>query len=148
MASAAAKKNEMHEDFTAESEISVEAPPEAVWAVITDNKKFGEVMFGSTVTTDWKVGSPIVYSGEWEGKPFEDKGKILELEKNKLFRSTHIAGTDKTHTEHEVAYHLAPEGSGTKVKVTQTNNATQDAADHSTKNWEMMLKNLKKVVEA
>ncbi len=36
-----------------------------------------------------KVGSPILYRGEWHGKLFEDKGQILEIEPEKRLVSTH-----------------------------------------------------------
>src|SRR5258708_22408006 len=36
-------------------------------------------MFCATVTSDWVVGSPIVWIGEWQGRPYEDKGVILQI---------------------------------------------------------------------
>jgi uncharacterized protein YndB with AHSA1/START domain len=143
----AARKSDESQSFASRADIVVDASPEDVWAILTSSEKFGEVMFGSTITTDWKVGGPITYSGQWQGKPFEDKGRILELDRPKTFRSTHVAGSDTSHTEHEVAFTLEPEGGGTRVRVSQDNNPSQEAADKSAKNWEMTLKNLKKVAE-
>src|SRR5258706_3209022 len=33
--------------------------------------------FGADIISDWKMGSSIIYKGEWQGKPYEDKGTIL-----------------------------------------------------------------------
>lgn len=44
---------------------------------------------GTTVTTDWKVGSPIQYEGEFNGKKYKDKGEIKEIFPNHLFLSTY-----------------------------------------------------------
>jgi hypothetical protein len=55
--------------------------------------------------------------------------------------------TDVPENYHEVRYDLSPSGDGTRVTITQDNNATQEAADHSTSNWQTMLESLKKVAE-
>jgi uncharacterized protein YndB with AHSA1/START domain len=45
------------------AELEIDASPEDVWGILTDNDAFGEVMFGSEIVTDWKVGSPILFRG-------------------------------------------------------------------------------------
>ena len=40
-------------------------------------------MFGTEVHTDWSIGGPIRWRGEWEGKAYEDKGQVLEFEPGK-----------------------------------------------------------------
>ncbi len=40
-----------------------------------------------------------------------------------------------------------PAGSGTQLTITQDNNATQEDADHSAQNWNMVLDGLKKLLE-
>jgi uncharacterized protein YndB with AHSA1/START domain len=152
MAEAAARKEQPHEDHVARAEIVIDAPPGKVWKALTEPALVKEVMFGSEVTTDWKVGSPITWKGEWEGRPFEDKGKVLAFDAPTLLRTTHYSPTtgkpDTPENYHEVSYALTPEGEGrTKVVCTQTSNPTQDSAEHSEKNWKVMLENLKKVAE-
>lgn len=108
-------------------------------------------MFGSDVKTDWKVGSPITWSGVWQGEPFEDKGRVVEFSPPTVLRTTHFSPLtgkpDIPENYHEVAYVLTPSGSGTRVALTQTNNPTPEAAAHSTGNWKIALANLKKVAE-
>ena len=58
---------------TAETEI--EAPASRVWAALTDPDQIKEYMFGSQVETSWEVGSPITWNGEYEGRPYQDKGE-------------------------------------------------------------------------
>ena len=74
---------------TAETEI--DAPAKRVWEALTDPDEIEKYMFGSRVTTDWQPGSPITWKGEYEGKPFEDKGEILEVEPEHRLKLTHFS---------------------------------------------------------
>ncbi len=58
----------MAEKFSVAAEIHICAPPEAVWAALTDPAKIRRYLFGTKTDCDWKVGSRITYSGEWQGK--------------------------------------------------------------------------------
>ena len=149
MAQAARKATE--QDFVATEEILINAEPGKVWRALTEPALAKKVMFGAEVITDWKVGGPITYRGEWQGKPFEDKGEILEVKAERRLKTTHFSPTsgkpDKPENYHLVDYELRPEGDKTRVVITQSNNPSEDAAKHSAENWRMMLKNLKDVSE-
>ncbi len=47
----------------------------------------------------------------------------------------------------KVTYELLEQNGKTTLKLTQDNNPSQEAADRSAKNWEMVLQGLKKIVE-
>ena len=47
---------------------TINAPASKVWDALTKPEQIKQYMFGTEVTTDWKVGSPITYKGEWKGK--------------------------------------------------------------------------------
>ena len=53
----------------------VHAPPSRVWEALTRPELIKQYLFGTDVVSDWMPGSPILYRGEWQGKPFEDTGK-------------------------------------------------------------------------
>lgn len=130
---------------------TINAPASKVWDALTQPEQIKQYMFGSQVTTDWKVGSPISYKGEWKGKSYEDKGKVLEIEPRKRLVSTFwsaLAGLpDKPENYKTVGYELVPEGGQTKLTITQDNNATQEEATEAEKNWKMVLEGIKKLVE-
>ena len=46
---------------------------------LTSPEAISRFMFGAKVDTDWEEGSPITWTGEYEGKPYQDKGEILEV---------------------------------------------------------------------
>jgi uncharacterized protein YndB with AHSA1/START domain len=141
----------MSETFIARAAIVINAPTSRVWDALTQPDLIKQYLFGTTVTTDWRVGSPITYEGIWEGKAYKDKGKVLQVEPGKLLVSTFwssLAGLpDVPESYQTVRYELSTEGSGTKLTLTQDNNATQEEADHSAQNWNMVLGGMKKLLE-
>ena len=142
----------MNRKFTAKASTKIHAPASKVWDALTKPDLIKQYLFGTEVTTDWQVGSPITYKGIWEGKAYEDKGQILQIEPGKLLVSTFwssFTGLPDTPENYNTArYELSPEGDGTRVTVTQDNNATQEEADHSEQNWKMVLDGMKKLVES
>jgi uncharacterized protein YndB with AHSA1/START domain len=130
----------------------IDAPPAAVYKALTDPADVKQYFFGTTLTTNWNKGSPISWKGEWQGRTYEDKGTVLANEPNRRLEYTHfspLAGKpDLPENYHTVTIELTPEGSGTRVTLEQDNNETEEAREHSTKNWEMMLAGLKKHVDS
>jgi uncharacterized protein YndB with AHSA1/START domain len=78
----------MKEKYVAEVTIDIDVPKSKVWDALTNPKLIKQYLFGTEVTTDWQVGNSITYKGVWEGKPYEDKGKVLENKPEKLLVST------------------------------------------------------------
>jgi len=136
---------------------TVNAPPTAVWKALTTTSTFKQFFFGSDVSTDWRVGSPITFRGNWKGKPYEDKGTIQTSDPGKRLAFTHwspLSGMeDRPENYHIVTFGLRPAGDGTEVVLTQTNQndaepLTEENRKEYAKNWTMVLEGLKKVVES
>ena len=134
---------------TAETEIR--APRTKVWRALTDPEQIQKYMFGSRVETDWKPGSRIIWKGEYEGKKYEDKGKILEVVPDRRLKVTHFSPLsgreDAPENYHTLVYELKDDDGKTRVSLSQDNNPTEEAAESSRANWEKMLAALKEVVE-
>jgi len=141
----------MDSKFTAKATSMINAPASKVWDALTDPSLIKQYLFGTEVNTDWQVDSPITYKGEWEGKTYEDKGKILQIEPEKLLVSTFwssLAGLpDAPENYKTVRYELSPENGRTRLTITQDNNANQEEADHSAQNWNTVLDGMKKLLE-
>jgi uncharacterized protein YndB with AHSA1/START domain len=137
--------------FVARAGITVDAPSAVVWDALVNPDAIKQYMFGTDMVTDWQEGSPITWKGEWEGKPYEDKGVILQLEPGRSIKYSHFspqAGlADAPENYHTVTIELSAEGAQTRVSLAQDNNPTEEARRHSESNWAMMLAALKKFVE-
>ena len=135
----------------AKATTTINAPASKVWDALTKPEQIKQYLFGTQVTTDWHVGSPITYKGEWKGKAYEDKGKVLEFEPRKRLVSTFwsaLAGLPDTPENYKtVRYELASEGDRTKLTITQDNNASQEEAKEAEENWRMVLDGIKKLLE-
>lgn len=131
--------------------IIINAHAADVWKSLTDPEKIKQWFFGTNVETDWKPGSPITYSGMWKGKEYRDKGKIIDIEKEKRIAHTHwssLSGTEDIPENYfNVVYELYEKENDTVLTVIQKGEMSQESYDHSSKNWEEVLQKLKVQVE-
>lgn len=138
-------------DNTARVSVVVKAPVAKAWEALTNPEKIKKYMFGTNVLSDWKEGSSIVWQGEWQGKKYEDKGMILQLKPERRLQYTHYSptsGADVPENYHTVTVELSEQNGGVLVELSQDNNPTPAAREHSEKNWAMMLGEMKKFLEA
>lgn len=138
-------------NHVATATVEIDASPARVWTALTDPAEIEKYMFGSHVVTDWRPGSSIVWEGEYEGKRYEDKGEIVEVKPARRLKVTHFSPLsgqeDVPENYHTLTYELEAAGPVTRVALSQDNNPTPEAAEHSKANWEKMLSGLKEVVE-
>ena len=79
----------MNDSFVSTAAITIQASPAEVWEALTNPDLIKQYMFDTEVETDWQTGSSIKYKGLWEGRPYEDKGEILEIEPKKRLVTTY-----------------------------------------------------------
>jgi len=131
---------------------NINAPVASVWQAFTDPAMIKQYLFGTTVTSDWKLGSSITYTGEWEGKSYEDKGQIIDVIPFKRLHTTYWSGMsgkpDKPENYVDVFYEVEPADDGSKVTITQEGIENEEGVEHMKKNWGMVLDGMKKLLEA
>jgi uncharacterized protein YndB with AHSA1/START domain len=138
-------------DHVAHAETEISASPSQVWGALTDPAAIEAYMFGSKVDTDWQVGSPITWSGEYDGKPYEDKGEIVEIDEPQRLRMTHFSPMtgqpDEPDSYHTLDYRLESTEAGTRVTLDQDGNDSEEQAEQFATNWQGVLDQLKEYVE-
>jgi uncharacterized protein YndB with AHSA1/START domain len=141
----------MDKNLTARASLRINAPRQRVWQALVDPDAIHQYMFGTQVLSDWQEGSAIIWKGEWQGKPYEDKGTILQLKPEHTLQYSHfspLSGVpDKPENYHTVTIELSASQNQTLVSLAQDHNSTEEERLHSEQNWEMMLAGLKKFVE-
>ena len=141
----------MDKKLVAKASTTIHAPVAKVWDALINPATIKQYMFGTNVVSDWKKGSPIVWKGEWQGRKYEDKGVILDLQPQRKLSYSHFSPLsglpEKPENFHTVTFDLVDRGQQTLVALSQDNNADEKEREHSQKNWEMMLTGLKKLLE-
>jgi uncharacterized protein YndB with AHSA1/START domain len=142
----------MGRNYLARKSIVVNAPAARAWQALVRPELVRQYLFGTEMTADWRVGGAITYRGQWEGKAYQDKGSVLVFEPERRLQTTYFSSLsgleDKAENYNTVTYELAESEGRTTLTVTQDNNSSPESAEHSAKNWEMVLAGLKKVVES
>lgn len=125
----------------------IHEPIDRVWKALVDPEQIAQYMMGAKVVSDWKEGSSITWKGEWNGKPFEDHGKVVAVREPELLKYTHATGSSSAaESTHTVSIELKEVAGVTHLHLTQDNNASDDARAESEKNWNAMLQGLKKML--
>ena len=140
----------MSEEPIAVASVRIDAPAAAVWRALTDPELVGEYL-RETVETDWTPGSPIVWRGEREGRPYRDHGTVVEVAKRERLVLTRFSSPDgrpdAAGSYHEITCSLEPAGDLTRLTVEQDGNATDTEARRASENWQAVLEGLRKVAE-
>jgi uncharacterized protein YndB with AHSA1/START domain len=131
--------------------ITINAPATLVWKALTDTEIVKQYFFGTNQTSDWKEGSDIVWTGEWDGKTYRDHGKILEINPGKFVTYSYwssMSGTeDKPENYQNVSYNLTEDNGITTLDILQDNIKDEAAKEHSEQNWQHMFGAMKQMVE-
>jgi uncharacterized protein YndB with AHSA1/START domain len=137
--------------IVATARVEVDAPVERVWTALTDPGEVKAWMFGTDLATDWLEGSPITWSGDYNRRPYQDKGEVVAVDEPHSFTVTHFSPLtgqpDVPENYHTLTYRLEPHGNSTLLSLSQDNNADADEAEHSRANWEQALSALRAHVE-
>ena len=139
------------ENISLKTKIDINAPVTEVWDALTNPVIIKQYFFGTDLKTDWKKGSPVIWTGEWEGKTYEDKGKVLEVDPGKYVRYSYwssMSGTDdKPENYQNVSYTLTENNGITTLEVGQDNIKDEAAKQHSEQNWQAIFGKMKELVE-
>jgi uncharacterized protein YndB with AHSA1/START domain len=110
-------------------------------------------MHGTSLETDWRVGAPVVWRGEWEGRSYEDKGEVLEFAPPRRLAMTHwsplTGDADVPENYHHLTYEIEDLGQErSRLTLTHGNSPSQEAADAMVESgWRPMLEALTQVAE-
>jgi len=137
--------------FSSTASLDIRAPLSSVWDAITKPEIVKQYFFGTNLVTDWKVGSPLFFRGEWQGKTYEDRGTVLSFEPMKHlsydYWSSFSGLKDEPGLRQIIQFDLQTVEDGVRITIRQSNVDTQARADHSATNWRSVLEALKHLLE-
>jgi uncharacterized protein YndB with AHSA1/START domain len=149
----------MNKTMIVKNTIAIKASREKVWDALVNPEQTKKYMFGCETVSDWKVGSPLLWRGNFDGQDLVAvKGKIVEIRPNYFLAYTTFDpnGTieDKPENYVTVTYTLS-EGKGeTILDVTQGDFSTVADGErryaetyNGGEGWNPILIEIKKLVE-
>jgi len=140
--------------------IVIQAPASKVWDALTNPQQTKKYMFGCETVSDWKKGSPLLWSALYEGKETVFvKGIIKDIQPENFLAYTTIDPNSDIDDVPEnyltVTYKLEEKNGETVFTVTQGDYAKvadsekryQEAYNNG-EGWNPILIEIKKLVEA
>jgi uncharacterized protein YndB with AHSA1/START domain len=133
------------------SSIEIAASAEKIWKALTDAEMIKQYLFNTTVTTDWQEGSSIVFTGEWQGNSFKDKGNVLRVKKFRQLEYNYWSGfsgmEDKSENYSIVTYTIEEVETGSMLSVSQKGFANEQSKNHAEEGWKTVLDKIKEITE-
>ena len=133
------------------SVIKINAAKQKVWDALTKPELVKLWQYGSNLITDWKVGSEIKFSTEWNGKIFEQWGKVLEIQLDEFIKYSLFAPRpdleDKPENYFVMMYVLTSENGLTKLEIIQEDNRPNAIQEEPQGEENPVLQSLKKIAE-
>ena len=149
----------MAQPLLVKNTIIINAPASSVWDALVNPEQTKKYMFGCETVSDWKVGSLLLWKGEYESKEMIFvKGHIVDIKPEKLLVYTTIdpnSNIDDTSENYlTVTYALTSEKGQTILTVTQGDyNTVADGEKryketyNNGEGWNPILIEIKKLVE-
>lgn len=141
----------MNTNIIAEVSTVIAAEISATWQALTKPEIVKEYFFGTNLSTTWEPGSPIIFTGEWQGKQYKDKGTVLAYNHEEMLQYTYLSGItgkeDKPENYQVLTYRIGGENGKVTVTIIQENIPDEKTRDHSIENWKKVLKSLKDLLE-
>ena len=135
---------------TVRAQVEINASRHQVWTALTDPELIRQYFFGSEVETTWEPGSPITWSGEYDGNRYQDKGEVVEIVPGERMVVTHFSPLsgqeDVPENYHRLTYELDGEGELTWLSLEQ-DNTPEESVEQFESNWQTMLDGLKALLE-
>ncbi len=142
----------MRNDLIVSESIEINAGATVVWEALTNPEMIKEYLYGTETITDWKVGSEVIFQGEYGGQKYRDKGMVQQYILNELLSYTYWSGftglEDKPENYSLVTYHIKKINDHQSVFTwTQKGFANEEGYNHAVSGMKEFLEKMKSVIE-
>jgi len=133
-------------------QVEVNCSVESLWKILTKPEYSKRYMFNCAVTTDWKVGSDIVWEGVFNGHEAYQKGKVISISKGQgLSYSTFDpnAGLEDVSKNYIIVSYILHDFNGiAHLTITnETFDGSTKRMSHIKQGWDVVIGKLKEIAE-
>ena len=125
--------------------LTIDAPRASVWAALVDGAAITRYMFVTEVESEWRVGAPIRWKGEFGDRLLDIAGLIRRIENGRTLGYSYVDPI--TGGERRVSIELSDEVPETRITVVQEGHARDVERAHAEGGWRLTLNNLKWLLE-
>lgn len=141
----------MSKELISKSSIDLNTSSPKVWETLVEPDIAKKYFFGAEIVTDWKVGSPITFKGEFDGNKYEEKGVLLNVEPNVQLQYSHWSNFDGLPDEPENyrtwTFDINEKDGITKLSISEDNIPTEKQKNRSDEFWSEALLKIKRIIE-
>ncbi len=142
----------MNRELRVSKNIIINAEAAQVWDALINPEKIKVYLFGTETISDWKVGSDIIFQGEYNGQQYKDKGNVLVNKTNELLQYNYwsgFSGLEDIESNYSIVTYKIESLENNKVKFTWTQEgfANETGQQHSENGLPGMLEQIKTLVE-
>lgn len=137
--------------LVAKRQTLINANPDRIWFVLTDPSTIARFLYGASVVTDWRIGSVILFQGEFEGMKWEDKGVVREYLPSSRLAYDYWSGScglaDILENYARVTFSIESDSSASVLKIEQKGYSSKQSFETSSQGWEHVLSAIKSIAE-
>ena len=135
-----------------EQGIEINSSKEKLWAVLTESEFTKQYMFNCAVESNWEIGSPITWKGNYQGYDAFQKGEILAIKPLELIKYStfdpNFGLEDISKNYIHVSYLISENGDSIQLTIAnETFDGNDERMGHIKQGWEMVLPKIKEVAE-
>lgn len=133
--------------------VHIDAPAADVWDALTNPESMKRWMSDTDihVVTDRRVGGSFIVRGNLHGVDFENTGRVLRYEPERVFQYSHLSSIselpDEPASYSVVTFRLEPAGTQVLLTLELRNFPTESIYKHLLFYWSVTLEVLKRMVE-
>jgi uncharacterized protein YndB with AHSA1/START domain len=136
-----------------EQQIDLPATIAQSWRLLTESFYTKQYMFNCEVQSTWVLGSPVIWEGNYQGYQAYQKGKVLAIQPgHSLKYSTfdpNFGLEDVPENYIHVSYLLKEQEGYTQLTIiNETFDGNKERLAHIRQGWEMVMAEMKKIMEA
>jgi uncharacterized protein YndB with AHSA1/START domain len=141
----------MKRDYVSRASLAIRASSADVWEALVNPAAAKQYLFGAKVDTDWEEGSPITFTGEFNGNAYHEKGAIVQCEPERLLQYSHWSNLeelpDLPENYRKWTFQIAPASDGVVLSVVEDNIPDEAKRARSDEFWSGVLATIKAIVE-
>ena len=141
----------MESSRKSEKMVSIKTDAKTLWSILTESKYTKVYMFNCTVSSNWEIGDPIIWEGNYEGYKAYQKGEILDIKPLKLIKYStfdpNFGLEDKPENYIHVTYLLNEKDNETELTIiNETFDGNEERMNHINQGWEMVIAKIKEII--